>query len=61
MFAVAPIYYAHLAAAQVGSFLKFEEMSDASSSQGGDASVSRAPVPELPRLHEKVRSSMFFC
>ncbi|KAJ1264418.1 hypothetical protein BS78_09G261800 [Paspalum vaginatum] len=58
---VAPICYAHLAAAQVGTFLKFEEMSDASSSQGGHTSVGSAPVPELPRLHEKVRTSMFFC
>lgn len=58
---VAPICYAHLAAAQVGTFLKFEDMSDASSSQGGHTSVGSVPVPELPRLHEKVRSSMFFC
>ncbi|KAF8724800.1 hypothetical protein HU200_020737 [Digitaria exilis] len=58
---VAPVCYAHLAAAQIGTFLKFEEMSDASSSQGGHTSVGSAPVPELPRLHEKVRSSMFFC
>nr|CAB3460514.1 unnamed protein product [Digitaria exilis] len=57
----APVCYAHLAAAQIGTFLKFEEMSDASSSQGGHTSVGSAPVPELPRLHEKVRSSMFFC
>ncbi|CAN6358861.1 unnamed protein product [Urochloa humidicola] len=58
---VAPICYAHLAAAQVGTFLKFEEMSDASSSQGGHTSAGSVPVPELPRLHEKVRNSMFFC
>ncbi|CAL5096638.1 unnamed protein product [Urochloa decumbens] len=58
---VAPICYAHLAAAQVGTFLKFEEMSDASSSQGGHTSAGSVPVPDLPRLHEKVRSSMFFC
>ncbi|KAF0891619.1 hypothetical protein E2562_010604 [Oryza meyeriana var. granulata] len=58
---VAPICYAHLAAAQVGTFLKFEDMSDTSSSQGGHTSVGSIPVPELPRLHEKVRSSMFFC
>ncbi|CAL4902553.1 unnamed protein product [Urochloa decumbens] len=57
----APIRYAHLAAAQVGTFLKYEEMTDASSSQGGHTSVGSAPVPELPRLDEKVRSSMFFC
>ncbi|CAL4902476.1 unnamed protein product [Urochloa decumbens] len=58
---VAPICYAHLAAAQVGTFLKFEEMSDASSSQGGHTSAGSVPVPDLPRLHEKVRASMFFC
>ncbi|VAH24074.1 unnamed protein product [Triticum turgidum subsp. durum] len=58
----APIAYAHLAAAQVGTFMKFEDMSDTSSSQGGGhTSAGSAPVPELPRLHEKVRSSMFFC
>ncbi|KAM0822859.1 hypothetical protein ACQ4PT_071238 [Festuca glaucescens] len=58
---VAPISYAHLAAAQVGTFMKFEDMSDASSSQGGHTSVGSVPVPELPRLHENVRSTMFFC
>ncbi|VAH11823.1 unnamed protein product [Triticum turgidum subsp. durum] len=58
----APIAYAHLAAAQVGTFMKFDDMSDTSSSQGGGhTSAGSAPVPELPRLHEKVRSSMFFC
>ncbi|KAL6640107.1 hypothetical protein ACP70R_022417 [Stipagrostis hirtigluma subsp. patula] len=57
---VAPIRYAHLAAAQIGTFLNFE-MSDASSSQGGHATVGNIPVPELPCLHEMVRSSMFFC
>jgi eukaryotic translation initiation factor 2C len=49
----APICYAHLAAAQIGTFLKFEEMSDIS-----EGSIS---VPELPRLHDKVGNSMFFC
>ncbi|KAM0878492.1 hypothetical protein ACQ4PT_034823 [Festuca glaucescens] len=58
---VAPISYAHLAAAQVGTFMKFEDMSDASSSQGGHTSVGSVPVQELPRLHENVRSTMFFC
>ncbi|XP_062208482.1 protein argonaute 4A [Phragmites australis] len=58
---VAPICYAHLAAAQVGQFIKFDEMSETSSSHGGHTSAGSVPVPELPRLHEKVRSSMFFC
>ncbi|VAI81355.1 unnamed protein product [Triticum turgidum subsp. durum] len=59
---VAPIMYAHLAAAQVGTFVRFEDMSDASSSQGGGHTwAGSIPVPELPRLHKNVRSSMFFC
>nr|CAB3472825.1 unnamed protein product [Digitaria exilis] len=52
---VAPVYYAHLAAAQVRQFVRFDDMSSASSSG------APAPLPKLPRLHESVRSSMFFC
>ncbi|KAG6523121.1 hypothetical protein ZIOFF_012974 [Zingiber officinale] len=60
---VAPICYAHLAAAQIGQFVKFEDLSDSSSSQGGQQHTApgAVPVPELPRLHENVSSSMFFC
>ncbi|KAJ4771651.1 Argonaute family protein [Rhynchospora pubera] len=59
---VAPICYAHLAASQVGRFMKFDDyQSDTSSSQGGQSSEGCAPVRELPPLHERVRSSMFFC
>ncbi|RZC65031.1 hypothetical protein C5167_008721 [Papaver somniferum] len=58
---VAPVAYAHLAATQVSTFTKFDEMSETSSSHGGMTSVGSAPVPELPRLHENVHSSMFFC
>ncbi|PAN31358.1 hypothetical protein PAHAL_5G413400 [Panicum hallii] len=58
---VAPICYAHLAAAQVGQFIKFDEMSETSSSHGEHTSAGSVQVQELPRLHEKVRSSMFFC
>ncbi|KAK3138919.1 hypothetical protein QOZ80_5AG0375190 [Eleusine coracana subsp. coracana] len=55
---VAPVYYAHLAAAQVRQFVRLEDTSgETASSAGGTAT----PPPELPRLHEKVRSSMFFC
>ncbi|KAJ9170012.1 hypothetical protein P3X46_018149 [Hevea brasiliensis] len=51
---VAPLRYANLAARQMGQFMKFEDnLSEISSGQG--------PVPELPRLHENVASSMFFC
>lgn len=54
---VAPVYYAHLAAAQVWQFVRFDD----SSETGSSASGGPAPVPELPRLHKDVRSSMFFC
>ena len=46
-----------LTAAQVGQFIKFDEIS---SSHGGHTSVGSVPAQELPRLHEKVRSSMLF-
>ncbi|OIT31687.1 protein argonaute 4a [Nicotiana attenuata] len=58
---VAPICYAHLAAAQMSQFIKFDELSETSSSHGGVTAVGGAPVPTLPRLHRNVRSSMFFC
>ncbi|KAF9621118.1 hypothetical protein IFM89_016612 [Coptis chinensis] len=58
---VAPVCYAHLAAAQVSQFMKFDEMSEASSGRGGLTSAGTIPVPELPKLHENVSSSMFFC
>ncbi|KAJ4842473.1 Protein argonaute-4 [Turnera subulata] len=58
---VAPVCYAHLAATQMGQFMKFEEHSETSSSHGGVTSVGAVPVPQLPRLQENVRSSMFFC
>ncbi|KAI3969697.1 hypothetical protein MKX01_020258 [Papaver californicum] len=59
---VAPICYAHHAASQMGQFIKFEDFSDSSSGIGGNlTSASSIPVPELPRLHQNVRSSMFFC
>ncbi|GAY50847.1 hypothetical protein CUMW_129820 [Citrus unshiu] len=58
---VAPICYAHLAASQVGSFMKFDDLSETSSSQGGMTSAGPVPVPQLPRLQEKVCNSMFFC
>ena len=61
---VAPICYAHLAAAQMSQFIKFDEMSETASSQGGSGGVTVAgavPVQELPRLHKNVVKSMFFC
>ncbi|KAK7304843.1 hypothetical protein VNO77_42734 [Canavalia gladiata] len=54
---VAPICYAHHAAAQMGQFLNFDDLSETlNSASGGDI-----PIPDLPRLHKNVRSSMFFC
>ena len=47
-----------LAATQVGQFIKFDE---ASFIHGGRTSAVSIPVQELPRLHEKVKSSMLFC
>ncbi|OMO92922.1 Argonaute/Dicer protein, PAZ [Corchorus olitorius] len=58
---VAPICYAHLAAAQLGTYMKFEDASETSSSHGGVTAPGAVPVPQLPKLKEKVCSSMFFC
>ncbi|URE28760.1 DUF1785 domain containing protein [Musa troglodytarum] len=51
---VAPVCYAHLAATQLSQCF------DLSDTSGGELPI-RAGVPQLPELHEKVRSSMFFC
>ncbi|KAL5719450.1 Protein argonaute 4A [Ranunculus cassubicifolius] len=58
---VAPVCYAHLAAAQVAQFIKFDELSETSSGRGGVTTSGSIPVQQLPRLHENVSSSMFFC
>ncbi|RYR63852.1 hypothetical protein Ahy_A04g021608 isoform B [Arachis hypogaea] len=58
---VAPICYAHLAATQVGHFLKFEDKSETSSSHGGLSAAGAVPVPQLPKLQDGVSDSMFFC
>ncbi|XP_058005997.1 protein argonaute 16 isoform X2 [Hevea brasiliensis] len=58
---VAPVCYAHLAAQQMGQFMKFEDLSETSSGQGSMTCAGPAPVPELPRLHKNVANSMFFC
>ncbi|MBA0764027.1 hypothetical protein Gotri_013403 [Gossypium trilobum] len=59
--AIAPICYAHLAAAQVGTFMKFEDASETNSSHGGVTAPGAISVPQLPRLKENVCNSMFFC
>ncbi|CAN8247031.1 unnamed protein product [Cochlearia groenlandica] len=58
---VAPICYAHLAAAQLGTFMKFEDQSETSSSHGGITAQGPVSVPQLPRLKDNVANSMFFC
>ncbi|KAK7300313.1 hypothetical protein RJT34_11156 [Clitoria ternatea] len=58
---VAPICYAHLAATQMGQFMKFEDKSETSSSHGGLNAPGAAPVPQLPKLQDSVCNSMFFC
>ncbi|XP_010520483.1 PREDICTED: protein argonaute 4-like [Tarenaya hassleriana] len=60
---VAPVSYAHLAAAQMGQLMKFEDTSESSSSHGGGGvtTVGAVPVPQLPKLKDNVASSMFFC
>ncbi|KAK6134690.1 hypothetical protein DH2020_031615 [Rehmannia glutinosa] len=58
---VAPVCYAHLAAQQMGQFMKFEDLSETSSGQKSMTTAGNIHVPELPRLHEDVAGSMFFC
>ncbi|KAK4279249.1 hypothetical protein QN277_016979 [Acacia crassicarpa] len=58
---VAPVCYAHLAATQMGQMIKFEDKSETCSSHGGLSSAGPVPVPQLPKLQENVRNSMFFC
>ncbi|CAI9271842.1 unnamed protein product [Lactuca saligna] len=57
---VAPICYAHLAAGQVAQFVKFDDMSETASSHSGGG-VGGSTFTQLPKLHDKVSSSMFFC
>ncbi|CAN7033672.1 unnamed protein product [Brassica oleracea var. botrytis] len=60
---VAPVCYAHLAAAQMGTVMKFENMSlsETSSTHGGITTPGAVPVPPMPKLNVNVASSMFFC
>ncbi|XP_074358310.1 protein argonaute 16-like [Apium graveolens] len=50
---VAPVYYARLAATQVSKIMKFDESTDACSGNGS--------YKCLPRLHNRIAGSMFFC
>ncbi|XP_048599034.1 protein argonaute 9-like [Brassica napus] len=60
---VAPVCYAHLAAAQMGTVMKFEDMSlsETSLTHGGITIPGAVPVPPMPKLNVNVASSMFFC
>ncbi|KAL0418437.1 UNVERIFIED_CONTAM: protein argonaute 4 [Sesamum radiatum] len=58
---VAPICYAHLAATQLGQWMKFEDASETSSSHNGTAAGGASAVTPMPKLKESVRNSMFFC
>ncbi|KAL5159554.1 Protein argonaute 6 [Glycine soja] len=55
---VAPICYAHHAAAQMGQLLNLDDLTETGSSPASEGNI---PIPELPMLHRNVRSSMFFC
>ncbi|KAL8152247.1 hypothetical protein V2J09_010007 [Rumex salicifolius] len=55
---VSPICYAHLAAAQMGQWMKFDETSETSSSHGEMTVPGVVPVPQLPTLKDRVASSM---
>ncbi|GJY98740.1 argonaute 4A-like protein, partial [Tanacetum coccineum] len=56
---VAPVFYAHLAAGQMAQFIKFDEMSDVTSSHSGGA--GSVGFTQMPKLHKNTCSSMFFC
>ncbi|XP_031490005.1 protein argonaute 4-like isoform X2 [Nymphaea colorata] len=59
---VAPISYAHLAAAQMSQFIKGEyDSSDTSSSHGVITIPGNLQIPAMPKLHKKVCTKMFFC
>ncbi|KAL0887396.1 hypothetical protein Bca101_011379 [Brassica carinata] len=60
---VAPICYAHLAATQMGTMMKFEDMSlsETSSIHAGITRSGEVPVPPMPMLNSEVARSMFFC
>ena len=53
--------YAHLAAAQMATAMKFEDNSETSSSHGGITTSEAVPVSPMPKLKVDVASSMFFC
>ncbi|KAH1107929.1 hypothetical protein J1N35_011697 [Gossypium stocksii] len=50
-----------LPASQLGQFIKFEDVSETSSSHGGVTAPGAISVPQLPRLKDNVSNSIFFC
>ena len=45
-----PIFYAHLVVARISQFMRFEDMLETSSSQGGITSIGFVPVPQTPLI-----------
>ncbi|CAN7140562.1 unnamed protein product [Brassica rapa subsp. narinosa] len=60
-FAVAPVMYAHLAAAQMSTAVKFEDSSETSSRHGGITTSEAELVPPMPKLNANVASSIEGC
>lgn len=58
---MAPVSYAHLAARQMGQFIKFEDLHETTAGTDNITSLGSIPVPKLPKLDEDVEDSMFFC
>ncbi|KAK9077377.1 hypothetical protein SSX86_005714 [Deinandra increscens subsp. villosa] len=58
---VAPVSYAHLAARQMGQFIRFEDLEETASGKDSVTSIGSIPIPKLPKLDEDVEDSMFFC
>lgn len=53
---MAPVYYAHLAAQQMGQLIKFEDSSKTSSGHKSSiTSAGRILAPELPGLNQRLQ------
>ncbi|VVB14869.1 unnamed protein product [Arabis nemorensis] len=48
-------------AAQLGTFMKYEDQSETSSSHGGVTAPGPVSVAQLPELEDNVSNSLFFC
>ena len=45
-----PIFYAHLVVARISQFMRFEDMLETSSRQGGLTSIGFVPIPQTPLI-----------